>query len=447
MNVELKNLDTLNAQVKVTVSTPDYEEKVNIGLQDYRKKANIHGFRPGKVPMGVVKKMVGKHILVEEVNKVVMQNLYKYIVDQKINILGEPMISESQELLDFDTQTDFTFTFDLGLSPKIEMDLSKKDKIPYYQINVDDKMLENAHKYYTSQMGQYLPVDAVVDLEEMLKGDLKELGPIENPIIASDASLLLRVIKDEEIKTSFKGKKTGDKITFNIRKAYPNDTELSNLLNIPKEDAAKLTSDFELSIAEIRHFADAELNQELFDKAFGEGNVKSIEEFNARITSDLQVHLKQDSDYKMSLDLKSYLIKKSAIQLPELFLKRWLTAVNKGNLNVEEDYPKYEDELKWQVLKTHYAQVNKIEVSDDDLLNYAKEAALAQFRQYGMASIPDEHLTSFAQSTLQKEEERNKMHDRLMDSKTIEFLKELITLQEKPIGQEEFAKLFEEENK
>src|ERR1035437_7004433 len=328
MNIVRKDLDQNNAIVTLRIEKVDYAEKVDKTLRDYRKKANIPGFRPGMVPVGLVKKMYGKAILAEEINKLVSDNLYNYIRENNVNILGEPLPNETeQKAIDFDTQEEFEFVFDLGIAPEFEVELTKKDKVKYFSIAVSDEMIENQVKSYTGRYGKYIQ-EEVVEEKDMLKGELLEManGKVnESGIKVQDATFTAAYMKDDAQKALFVGAKKGDIITFNPAVAFENENEISSLLKISKDAAKIIDADFQLKIESITRYHESEINQELFDKVYGEGVVKTEDEFRAKIKENIQDNLVSDSEFKFSVDAKEMFVAKfSDLSFPDTFLQRWL---------------------------------------------------------------------------------------------------------------------------
>ncbi len=452
MNIERKNIDEVSATITLQIEKNDYQEKVEKTLRNYRQKANIPGFRPGNIPASLVKKMYGKAVLAEEVNKLISEKLFGYIRENDIRILGEPLPSlTEQKEIDFDTQDSFEFVFDIGIAPEFEMELSKKESAPFYDIQVDEKMLENAVKSYTERFGSYNQADEVEEAD-VLKGELLELnadGKVnEEGIKAAEAVLSPKYMKDDVQKALFAGAKKEGVVVFNPKKAFENETEISSLLKISKEEAKELTADFQLTIKEITRFKEAELNQELFDKAFGEGTVKSEEEFKQKLTEEIKTSLTVDSDYKFMIDAREMLVKKlENVQFPDEFLKRWLlvTDENKTEKIVEEQYPKMIKELKWHLIKEKIAKDKEIKIEDADLIAFAKKVAQAQFAQYGMMGLPDDMLENYAKEMLKKEDAVRNMVDRVMDEKILAIVKSSIKLNTKKISLDNFNNLFKEE--
>ena len=449
MNIVRKDLDQNNAIVTVRIEKTDYAEKVDKTLRDYRKKANIPGFRPGMVPAGLVKKMYGKAVLAEEINKLVSDNLYNYIRENNVNILGEPMPNETeQQSIDFDSQEDFEFIFDLGIAPELEVELTKKDKVKYYNITVSEEMIENQVKSYTGRYGKYIQ-EEVVEEKDMLKGELLEManGKVnEDGIKVKDATLTPAYMKDADQKALFVGAKKGGVITFNPAKAFENETEISSMLKISKDAAKTIVADFQLKIESITRYHESEIDQELFDKVYGEGTVTSIEEFKAKIKENIQETLVADSEYKFGMDAKDMLVEKyNDVTFPEAFLKRWVLSSNE-NLTaetLEEDYPKMIADLKWHLIKDKLTKASDIKVEPADVEEYAKKIAKAQFAQYGMIGVEDEMLANYAKDMMKKEETLKSMIDKVAEEKVIAVVKEAVKLENKEVSIEEFNKMFE----
>lgn len=449
MNIVRKDHDSVNATITISIEKADYSEKVEKTLRDYRKKANIPGFRPGMVPMGLLKKMYGKSILADEINKMLSDELYKYIRENNINILGEPLPNEEdQKEINFDTQEDFEFSFDLGLAPEFEVELNKKDKVKFYHIAASDEMVNNQVKSYTSRYGKYAQEETVEE-KDMVKGLVVELenGEVkEDGIQVSDAVLTPAYMKDEASKNSFVGKKVGDQVTFNPKTAFENEAEIASLLKVKKEDVAGLTADFLFTIESNTRYHEAEVNQELFDKVYGDGVVNSEEEFIAKIKATIEDQLQQDSNYKFGMDAREALIKKySDLTFPDAFLKRWLALTNKELTadKIEEDYPKMIADLKWQLIKDKIARANNVQVENEDVQAYGRQVARAQFAQYGMTGLDDAILDNYAKDMFKNEEQLRNIIDRVAENKVVDIIKNTVKLDTKEVSIEEFNKMFE----
>jgi len=449
MNIVRKDLDQNNAIVTLRIEKVDYAEKVDKTLRDYRKKANIPGFRPGMVPVGLVKKMYGKAVLAEEINKLVSDNLYNFIRENNVNVLGEPLPNETeQKQIDFDSQEEFEFVFDLGIAPEFEVELSKKDKVKFYTIAVSDEMIENQVKSYTGRYGKYIQ-EEIVEEKDMLKGELLEManGKVnEEGLKIQDATLTAAYMKDDAEKALFVGAKKGDFITFNPAKAFENETEISSLLKISKDAAKEIIADFQLKIESITRYHESEINQELFDKVYGDGAVSSEEEFRAKIKESIQENLMADSEYKFGVDAQAMLVEKfNDLVFPDAFLKRWILSSNE-NLTaetLEEDYSKMINDLKWHLIKEKLIKTNEIKVEAIDVEEFAKKMAKAQFAQYGMIGLDDEMISNYAKDMMKKEETLKNIIDKVSEEKVFAVIKETVKLDNKEVTIEEFNKMFE----
>lgn len=449
MNIVRKDHDSVNASITISIEKADYSEKVEKTLRDYRKKANIPGFRPGMVPMGLLKKMYGKSILADEINKMLSDELYKYIRENNINILGEPLPNEEEQKdIDFNTQENFEFSFDLGLAPEFEVELNKKDKVKFYHIAASDEMVNNQVKSYTGRYGKYVQEETVEE-KDMVKGLIVELegGQVkEDGIQVSDAVLTPAYMKDEASKNSFVGAKVGDQVTFNPKTAFENEAEIASLLKVKKEDVADLTADFLFTIESNTRYHEAEVNQELFDKVYGDGVVSSEEEFIAKIKATIEDQLQQDSNYKFGMDAREALLKKyNDLVFPDTFLKRWLLLTNKelSADKIEEDYPKMISDLKWQLIKDKIARANNIQVENEDVQAYGRQIARAQFAQYGMTGLDDAILDNYAKDMFKNEEQLRNIIDRVAENKVVDVIKNTVKLDTKEVSIEEFNKMFE----
>lgn len=450
MNVVLKNIDAVNAVVTIAISKDDYAEKVEKKLKEYRKKANIPGFRPGMTPLNLVKKMYGKGVLAEEVNQLISDSLYNYIRENNINILGEPLPNETeQKPLNFDTQEDFEIIFDLAIAPEFDVNLTAKDKIVYYDITVNEQMVNDQIKSYTSRFGSYEQMDEVVE-DDVLKGQLLELNADksvnESGLKVVDAVLSPVHLKDAKTKKSFVGAKKGDVITFNPQKAMENEAEIASFLKVSKDAVKDITADFSFEIQQITRHKESPIDQSLFDKVFGEGKVKDEKEFRALIEQGIHDSYVSDSDYKFGIDAKEVLVKKlDKVVFPEAFLKRWVVAANE-NLTaetVENDFELMLSDLKWYLIKNQIAKTSECKVEKEDVDAFARKMAKIQFAQYGMLNVPEDILANYAQDMLKKEETVKNMVEKVLEEKVLEVVKTSVKLDKKAISYEDFNKMFE----
>ena len=446
MNIQFEAPDKVNGLMTITMETADYQPEVEKTLKDYRKRTQIPGFRPGQAPMGMIKRQFGTSVKVDVVNKLLGEKLYGYVQDNKIHMLGEPLPSEQQAQLDFESDQPLVFKFDIAVAPEFEAKLSGKDKVPFYNITVDDKLIDQQVEMYQSRAGHYDKAETFdPEQRDMLKGDLREVnGTIE----VADAVLMPQYMKVEDQKKLFEGAKLGDIITWNPRKAYPeSDVEVSSLLKIQKDEVKDHEGDFTFQITEISRFVKAEIGKELFDQTFGEGTVKDEKEFRQKIADQISQQFKADSDYKFLLDVRAHMAKKvGKLEFPEAILKRVMLNNNKdkGADFVEKNFEASIKELAWHLMKEQLVSAQGIKIEDADLKETAKEAARAQFAQYGMSNIPDEYLENYAQEMLKKRENVDGLVDRAVDVKLTAALKNVVKLDEKEISLEDFQKMLQE---
>ncbi|WP_291529180.1 trigger factor [Bacteroides sp. UBA939] len=451
MNVSLQNIDKVNALLTVKLEKADYQENVDKSLKNLRRKAQIPGFRQGMVPASLVKKMYGKSVIAEEVNKILSDAVYKYIQENKVNILGEPLPNEDkQPEIDFDTMDEFEFLFDIALTPEFTVELSANDKVDYYTIDVTDEMIANQVKSYTQRAGKYDQVDEYQD-NDMLKGLLVELdengNTKESGIEVEAAVMMPSYMKNAEQKAIFAKAKVNDVCVFNPYTAWDgNAAELASLLKIEKEEAVEVKSDFSYQIEEITRFVDGELNQEIFDQVFGEGVVTTEDEFRNKVKEGIANQFVADSDYKFLIDVRKMLIEKvGKLEFPDALLKRIMHLNNKDKDEkfVEDNYDKSIEELTWHLIKEQLVKANDIKVEQEDIAAMAKEATRAQFAQYGMMSIPDELLENYSKEMLKKKESVEGLVNRVIESKLGAALKSQVKLENKTVSTEEFNKMFE----
>lgn len=451
MNVSLQNIDKVSAELTVKLEKADYQAQVDKSLKSLRQKAQMPGFRKGMVPMSLVKKMYGKSVIAEEVNKVLQEAIYGYIRENKINILGEPLPNEEkQQAIDFDAMDAFEFVFDIALAPEFKAEVNAKDKVDYYTIEASEEMIENQVKMYTQRTGKYEQVDAYRE-GDMLKGLLAQLDDEGNTkeagIQVEGAVLMPSYMKSDEQKAIFADAKVNDVLVFNPNVAYDGHAaELGSLLKIDKEIAKDVKSNFSYQVEEVTRFVPGELTQEVFDQAFGEGVVKTEEEFRAKIKQEIEGRFTADSDYKFLIDVRKLLTDKiGKLEFPDALLKRIMLMNNeeKGEEFVAENYDKSIEELTWLLIKEQLVEANDIKVEQDDVLKMAKETTKAQFAQYGMLSVPDDLLDNYAQEMLKKKETVNNLVNRAVEAKLAAALKSQVKLENKTVSIEEFNKMFE----
>lgn len=451
MKISFENPDKLNGLLTIVVEEADYKEEVEKALKDYRKRANIPGFRPGQVPMGLLKRQVGPQVKMDAINKILGENLQKYIVDNKIYMLGQPMASETQEAVELEKPAPYTFKFDIAVAPEFNIELTNKDTIDYYEIKVDDKLIDQQVEMFANRAGHY---DKAEEFEpekrDMLKGDIRELdangNTLEGGITVEGAVMMPQYIKVDDQKKLFDGSKLGDIITFNPRKAYPEgDAEIASLLKIDRKEVENHTGDFSYQITEISRFVNAENNKELWDSVYGaEANINDEAAFRAAIAEGISKQLERDSDYKFMQDLRAYADKKVGdLQFPDALLKRVMLANNedKGAEFVEKNYEPSIKELKWHLVRDQIAKANNIQVEDADIRESAAQMARAQFAQYGMNNVPDEYVNNYVEEMMKKRENIDSFIEAALDRKLSVALKSVVKLKKKSVSLDEFNKL------
>ena len=456
MNINKEQIDELNIAVSVQVGVNDYGSKVNDIIRDYRRKANMPGFRPGKVPEGLIRKMYGKAVLIDEINKLVSEALQNYIKEQELKLLGDPMPKQIGDDLDWEIGNDFTFDFDMGLAPVFEVNLSKEDRFTKYQIAVDMNSINKEVDSYTSRYGKLVDIDTVVDFKETLTGDIVELGgdgqPLPNSLMsAEDSRLLLSLTKDEDRRKPFKNAKVGDEIVFNLSETFPNEWEISSILKKKDKSEVGDISDslFRFTVKTIQKYVDAELNQELFDKVFGEGVVTSLEEFENQIRKNIAWDYEESCMSKFGKDVRDYFLEKINPPLPEEFLLKWLKSSNKDISDdiYEKEFPIFLENMKWDLISNTIVKKFELKIEEQDIIDFAKIAARNQFAMYGMRNIPDETLTQYATSMLKDEKRIREIAAQTIDRKVIQSVLEIadVTIQE--LSLDEFNQMMKKQNK
>ena len=450
MKISFENPDKVNGLLTITVEEADYQASVEKTLKDYRKKANYPGFRPGMVPMGLIKKQYGASAKMDAINKLIGEQIYKYMQDNKIQMLGEPLPSEKQEAQDLEKPAPYTFAFDIAVAPEFKIELNGHNKIDHYTIIVDDALIDRQVEMFTSRNGTYEKAESYED-NDMLKGDLRELdekgNTKEDGITVEAASILPNYIKDEVQKALFNGAKLGDIITLNVSKAFENEAEIASLLKVERDRVKDIKSDFSYQITDIQRYKKHPVDQELFDSLFGKDTVKSEKEFREKIAEGLKEQLAVDADYKFILDVRAYCEKKvGKLEFPDALLKRIMLNNNKdkGEEFVEKNYEQSIKELTWHLIKEQLVADNQIKVNDEDVLNAAKETARVQFAQYGMNNVPDEYVENYAKEILKKRENVDGLVDRAVDIKLTDALKKVVKLNEKEISLDDFNKMMSE---
>lgn len=454
MNISFENSDKVNGLLTVTIEKDDYQTDVEKALKDYRKKANVPGFRPGQVPMSMIKRQFGTSVKVDIINRMLGEKIYAYIGENKIQMLGEPLPNmEKQQELDMEGDGPFEFVFDIAVAPEFNIVLDGNDTIDYNVISVDDEIINRQVEMYQSRNGHYDKVETYDPAQnDMLKGDLRELdadgNTKEDGIVVEGAIMMPEYIKVDEQKNLFDGAKLGDIITFNPKKAYEdNVSEISQLLKIDREKVEAMESDFTFHVTEISRFVKGEVNQELFDQIFGKDVVTDEKAFREKVAEGLKAQFAVDSDYKFLLDLRAYAEGKVGdLTFPDALLKRIMLNNNKDKDQkfVDDNYDASIKELKWHLIKEQLVVANGIKVEDADIKAAARETARMQFAQYGMSNVPDEYLDNYAESLLKEKKNVDNFVDRAIDRKLVVALKSVVKLNEKTVSMDDFNKMMQE---
>ena len=443
MQITMSEVQNLQAQITLVMQPEDYQEQVEKEIRQLRQKAQIPGFRAGNVPKGLIRKMYGKNVLADVINKELGTALQKYIDEQKLHVLGEPLPNEEQnQKVDLEFDSTFTFVFDVALAPELDTKMTAKNKVTYYRVKVTDDMVNNQVNNYADRYGTYQDADEVQE-NDIVRGNIKENK--EDGISKEDAVIYPRYMKDEEIKKQFLGLKKGDNVVFNPMKAFDSETEVAYLLGIDKDVAKQLTTDFTFAIATISRHQSAAIDGELFAKIYGENNIKDEADFREHVRQEIQSNMDQDSDYKFGLDVREALMKKvEKAELPQDFLRRWVKVNNEKMTDeeLEKNFPQMLTELKWQLVKDQLIRQLDIKVEKEDVDAYAKKVAKMQFMQYGLMHVEDQYLDNFAQEMLKKDDQLRGIVERVAEEKIFEAEKKIMKVEEKEVSQEDFNKLF-----
>ena len=442
MEITLKNQDATSARLVVNIQEADYSALVEKQLKNFRQKANIPGFRPGMVPMGLIKKQYGTAVKAEEINKLLQTKIFEYIRENKVDMLGEPLpIEEQQAGINMAEDKEFTFEFEVALAPKFEAVLDKSDALPYYRIEPTKEMIDGQANAFAQRCGEYKQVEAYEN-GDMLKGTLAE--SVEDGIVVREAVMMPSYMKNDDQKALFAGAKVNDVVTFNPSVAFDNnEAELASLLKVEKSEVAAHAGEFTFTISEITRFVASEINQNVFDAAFGKDVVKTEEEFRAKIAEQFAGRFEVESDYKLLMDVRAYLMEKvGKLEFNESILRR-IMDMNKAEgaeAVSEEDFQKSLTELSWHLIKEQLAKKFEIKIDDNDVLSVAKDATRDQFAQYGMANVPEDLLENYAKEMLKQDKTREALINRAVDVKLIQSIKSVVTLNEETVSVEDFNK-------
>lgn len=441
MNISKKDIDQLNAELTITVGPSDYEERVNNALKRVQRQAAMPGFRPGKVPAGLIKKQYGKSILADELNKLLNDTLHQYINENQLEILGNPM-PKDEHLVDFDASTEYTFKYDLGLAPKFDFKVDANQSFTYNTVKIDDELIEKYLKDVRRNYGKPSNPE-VAEEKDVLYVDIVELDA-ENNIVAGgvfkSSSIGIERLKNEAAKKKFIGAKKDDKIVIAADELYETALDKSISLGISKEAAEDFHANLQVTVRNIARMEDAELNQELFDKIYGAGTVSSIEEFKDKVKSELALMFAQDTDRRFFNEVEQQLVEKLNLQLPDEFLKRWLMAVNEKPITKEQldtEYPSYAKSMQWKLIENKIIKNHEITVTADEAKDETKSYVRSQYARYGQTPT-EEEVNKIADSILAKESEIQKIFENLYSKKVLDLMKSNFKLEMKEVSYDDF---------
>lgn len=447
MKVVREDIDALNALLKVEVAPADYETKVKQELEKYRKTAKIPGFRPGAVPLSLIQKQYGKAVLAEELNKLVNKSLYDFIQENKISILGNPIPKEGTDVKgDFDNPSTFEFEYEIGLTPEFKVELSSKNKFDYNKVKVDSELIGKQISDLRRRYGKLSTADKTSDTD-MILGQFVELNEdesIKEGGILHSSTISVEFVEDKATKKALTGLKAGDKVVVDPSKVSRGEKDTAAMLGIKPEQLGVISNKFQMTVNEIKRIELAELNEELFDKLFGEGGVKTEKELEERIAEDLKNMFANDSDRLLTKFVYEDLMKNTKVQLPDAFMKRWIKLSNEKPVTeeqIEAEYGSYSDSLKWQLIQGEIFRSNEIKLDNEEVIDYTKGLLVSNYAQYGIPAPEDAELTKSAMEVLQNKDEVNRIYDMLAESKLTKYFKDTVKLNEKEIPYDDFVAL------
>ncbi|MCH2225540.1 MAG: trigger factor [Crocinitomicaceae bacterium] len=447
MNVVREDIDGLNALLKVTVNPEDYQAKVKETLNKYRKTANVPGFRPGHVPFGLIQKQYGKPVLLEELNKVVNESLQKFLSENKVEILGNPIPKQGEDVKgDFNKPEDFVFTYEIGLAPEVKVGLSKKNKYDYIKVKVDQKLIDKQVEDLRRRYGKLISSEEVGESDMIMAQfvELNEDESIKEGGILHSSTISMEFVEDKKVSKSLKGKKVGDKLIVSPASVSKGPKDAAAMLGIEESALETISDKFQITINEIKGMELADLNVELFDKLFGEGEVKDEKAFIERVKADLDGMFVNDSDRIFTRDVYDDLISKTEVSLPDEFLKRWIKMSNEKEITdeqIEADYENYSKSLKWQLIQGNIFKSNDIKLENEEVIDFTKGLLVSNYAQYGMPAPEDEELTKSAMQVLQNQEEANRVYDMLAERKLTGYFKNTVKMNEKEVSYDEFVEI------
>lgn len=451
MNISLTPKDDLTATITLSITKEDYQPRVQTVLKEHRKRAQIKGFRPGQAPMSVIERMVGRDLKIKEIDKLVSESLSEYIEKEKIDFLAQPLPSEAQKHIELDKDETHDFLFDIALKPNIELTIDNQTELPYYTIEISEELIEEEITRYKSRVGKQEPAAAVTEVS-FLKVDLEQVNEDgsakEMPILNYNVTISVSVIKDADIKEQFIGLTANAELVVDLKKAYPNDTELSSILNIDKEHIAETEPFFKIRIHEITEYQAGELNAENLEQLFPDGSVTDMDSLRKHIIADYEAYMKENSEYRFETDVREYLKSKTDFELPDKFMKRYLIVTDKsGKINtetVEAEYNSFVDSFKLQLIFDSISHKNNLVVSKEEIREQSKQQIANQFRQYGLTlDMLGDKVEDFINNDLKDKNKANSYSEQVIENKVVAYIKERVSLQHKSITLDEFNKLNE----
>ncbi len=451
MDITRTNIDSLTAELNIKLGKEDYQQKVDSVLSDYQRKAKMNGFRPGKVPMGMIRKMYGKSVLVDEINNLISKSIYEYLQENKIDILGNPLPKKEEESkIDWDKQKDFEFTYEMGLSPEVRVKM-KDEKITKYNVLQDDSLVNKYVDYLRKRYGKYVDAEKS-EAEDLVYGDFVELNSDdsvkEGGIFKENSPVSPTAIKSDEVQQLFLNKSVGDSFNVNPKDIEDSETALTTMLGLKKGKLEDIGDKFKFTVTRISRIELAELNQELYDMVYGPGVIKEDKEFIDKTAAEALAMVQNESDRKFSNDVVERALSKTKINLPDEFLKKWLVHSNEKPITpeqVEEEYESFSKGMKWQLIKGSLIEEHNVEVSEEETLNEARSFIQAQYAQYGQAKMDPKEIDDIAKKIIDSKEERRKINDNLFDTKIIKLLRDSVKTNDVEISYEEFVKIANED--
>jgi trigger factor len=447
MNIKQENIDDLNAVVKITIAPEDYTPRVEKALKEQAKKANLPGFRKGMVPVAHMKRMYGKSILVEEINNMLNDELSKHLTANKVEVLGQPLpVMDDSKEFKWDNTDEFEFNYELGLAPKVDVEITSKDKFTQYNVKADADTLAARIKNIRKSYGKMTNPEVSAE-DDVLYSDLVQLAPdgtVFEGGINSTGSIRLDLVTDKKILKSLVGLKKGDVLVLDIQKTFDqNETVIAKLLNIGEEDAKDLKSEFQVTVKNVNRLEESDLNQEFYDKIFGPGVVSDEAGFKAKITEEVESMFKQDADRKLQNDIYTKLTEQTKMQLPDTFLRKWLKATNEKltNEELEQGYADFAKNLKWTLIENKIITDNEIKIEYKDVFETAKQRLDAQFRMYSPQPMAEEQLAQYTATFLQEKENANRIFDEVKALKVFDYIQQTATIESKDVEYNKFVEM------